>query len=27
MKYYPDKEKVIYESKYGKDVKEFSCLE
>ena len=27
MKYYPDKAKVIYESKYGKDVKEFSCLE
>ena len=27
MKYYPDKAKVIYGSKYGKDVKEFSCLE
>ncbi len=27
MKYYPDKAKVTYKSKYGKDVKEFSCLE
>jgi hypothetical protein len=27
MKYYPDKAKVTYESKYGKEVKEFSCLE
>ncbi|GAH04137.1 unnamed protein product [marine sediment metagenome] len=27
MKYYPDQAKVIYQSKYGKDVKEFSCLE
>ena len=27
MKYFPDKAKVTYESKYGKDVKEFSCLE
>ena len=27
MKYYPDEAKVTYESKYGKDVAEFSCLE
>lgn len=27
MKYYPDKAKVTYKSKYGKEVKEFSCLE
>ena len=27
MKYYPDKAKVIYKSKYGKEVKEFSCPE
>ncbi|MBU2563153.1 MAG: hypothetical protein KJ568_01730 [Actinobacteria bacterium] len=27
MKYFPDKAKVTYQSKYGKDVKEFSCLE
>ena len=27
MKYYPDQAKVTYQSKYGKDVKEFSCLE
>jgi len=27
MKYYPDEAKVIYESKYGKDVVEFGCLE
>ena len=27
MKYYPDEAKVIYQSKYGKDVKEFSSLE
>ena len=27
MKYYPDSPMVIYESKYGKEVKEFSCLE
>ena len=27
MKYFPDKAKVTYRSKYGKDVKEFSCLE
>jgi len=27
MKYFPDQAKVTYESKYGKQVKEFSCLE
>jgi len=27
MKYYRDKARVTYQSKYGKDVKEFSCLE
>ena len=27
MKYFPDEEKVTYQSKYGKDIKEFSCLE
>jgi len=27
MKYFPDQAKVIYQSKYGKDVKEFSSLE
>ncbi len=27
MKYYPDEAKVTYQSKYGKDVAEFSCLE
>ena len=27
MKYYPDQAKVTYQSKYGKDIKEFSCLE
>ena len=27
MKYYPDEAKVTYESKYGRQVKEFSCLE
>ena len=27
MKYYPDQSKVTYQSKYGKDVKEFGCLE
>jgi len=27
MKYYPDKAKVTYKSKYGKEVAEFSCLE
>jgi len=26
MKYYPDKAKVIYKSKYGKEVREFDCL-
>ena len=26
MKYYPDKAKITYKSKYGKDVKEFSSL-
>ena len=27
MKYFPDQAKVTYQSKYGKDIKEFSCLE
>ena len=27
MKYYPDEAKVTYESKYGRQAKEFSCLE
>ena len=27
MEYFPDQAKVTYQSKYGKDVKEFSCLE
>ena len=27
MKYYPNKAKVIYQSKYGKDVAEFEPLE
>ena len=27
MKYFPEQTKVIYQSKYGKDIKEFSCLE
>lgn len=27
MKYHPDEAKVIYQSKYGKDIKEFSCPE
>jgi len=27
MKYFPDQAKVTYQSKYGKDVAEFSCLE
>ncbi len=27
MKYFPDTAKVTYESKYGRQVKEFSCLE
>jgi hypothetical protein len=27
MKYYPDKAKVTYQSKYGKEIKEFSPLE
>jgi hypothetical protein len=27
MKYFLDKAKVIYKSKYGEDVEEFSCLE
>ncbi len=27
MKYFPDEEKVTYQSKYGKDVKEFDPLE
>ncbi|GAG92604.1 unnamed protein product, partial [marine sediment metagenome] len=27
MKYYPDETKVTYQSKYGKDTKEFSSLE
>ncbi|MBC8421353.1 MAG: transposase [Actinobacteria bacterium] len=27
MKYYPDEAKVTYQSKYGKEIKEFGCLE
>ena len=27
MKYYPDQAKVTYQSKYGKGIKEFDCLE
>jgi len=27
MKYFPDQAKGIYQSKHGKDIKEFSCLE